>query len=222
MLSRPLGLISVTLCPQLPAAASFHPSAWALARGASPGCGPARDQSWQGSGKEASRLPPPASRGEQRGSRGFHVAGRAASWLLLPGGCLGPAHVPGVTVSVGVGAEAQLPSWLLGRECLQAAEGHGGLPSVDTKAPSTPQQTCFLGRSPAHHLPRTRPHLSGCWAPASWGTLRVAAGRPPGGCPVVGSHRSVGIPEMRTGGAGLWTGARGGSFSGPRWPRPGP
>lgn len=59
MPSRPLGLILVTLCPQLPAAASFHPSARALARGASPGCGPARDQSWQGSGKEASRLPPP-------------------------------------------------------------------------------------------------------------------------------------------------------------------
>lgn len=107
-------------------------------------------------------LPPPASRGEQRGSRGFHVAGRAASWLLLPGGCLGPAHVPGVTVSVGVGAAAQLPSWLLDQECLGAAEGHGGLQSVDTKAPSTPQQTCFLGRSPAHRLPRTRPHLSGC------------------------------------------------------------
>lgn len=58
MPSRPLGLILVTLCPQLPAAASFHRQlAWALARGASPGCGPARDQSWQGLGKEASRLP---------------------------------------------------------------------------------------------------------------------------------------------------------------------
>lgn len=116
-------------------------------------------------------LPPPASRGEQRGSRGFHVAGRAASWLLLPGGCLGPAHVPGVTVSVGVGAAAQPPSWLLDRECLGAAEGHGGLQSVDTKAPSTPQQTCFLGRSPAHHTTCPGPGLT------SVGAERL----PPGG-----------------------------------------
>lgn len=65
---------------------SVSSSAWALARGASPGCGPARDQSWQGSGKEASRLRGGAARKPRLSCRWQGRKLAAAAWRL-PGAC---------------------------------------------------------------------------------------------------------------------------------------
>lgn len=148
----------MTLCPQRPAAVSFHLSAPPGAAGASArgGVPPACDQrAGRARGRKPSSLVWLSRRG--RGSRRFHVAGRAVLWLLAAreGGCRG-AGPELERVTAWGRCEARGPScpfWPLGRE--REFLGKVGLQTGVWKEVGVP----LAGTG----APRARPVCLQCW-----------------------------------------------------------
>lgn len=173
---RPLGLISVTLCPWLPAAVSFHPSL-GLARPPRVAALPGPELA--GSGQEAARPPPPPTPGgaarKPRPSGPWQgcplAAAEAAGGLPVSGGD-----------SVGVGPGVSRS----GRGLWGAVSGH--------KDPQTP---------PANLLPGPETLPTACPAPASPQCGNPEAGLPLVSCGLQAATCRVGIPEAQTSGRGF-------------------